>query len=84
MPLLLVLLLLLQISPRANIFRRDQGNVHTLQDLKHMMRYNNWKNDSYSGDHPTAAVCSRADLESHKSKLKLPKGCYDSKVTEKP
>lgn len=34
-----------QIAPRASIFRRDQGGVANLEDLKRLMRYNDYKND---------------------------------------
>jgi hypothetical protein len=67
----------LQVSPRANIFRRDQGNVHALDDLKHLMRYNDFENDALSNGQPVASVCSRGDLA---KKGAIPKGCYDTKV----
>ncbi|GIL99532.1 hypothetical protein Vretimale_4675, partial [Volvox reticuliferus] len=38
-------LLKYQIAPRAAIFRRDQGQVDTLEHLKHIMRYNDWQKD---------------------------------------
>lgn len=66
-----------QVSPRANIFRRDSGGVSSLSDLKHLMRYNDYSKDPLSGRHPVAAVCSRGDLA---AKGAIPKGCYDSKV----
>lgn len=66
-----------QVSPRANIFRRDSGAVSSLSDLKHLMRYNDYTKDPLSGRHPVAAVCSRGDLA---VKGAIPKGCYDSKV----
>jgi len=50
-----------QIAPRAKIFRRDQASIETLEDLQHMMRYNDWRHDPYSG-HPVAAVAGRGDL----------------------
>jgi hypothetical protein len=66
-----------QVSPRANIFRRDQGNVHALEDLKHLMRYNDFQNDDFSNGQPVASVCARGDLA---KKGAIPKGCYDTKV----
>lgn len=66
-----------QVSPRADIFRRDQGAVRTLDDLKHVMRYNNWQKDTFSNGHPVASVCSRGDLAKTGA---VPKGCYDTKV----
>lgn len=68
-----------QISPRAAIFRRDQGAIMGLEDLKHTMRYNDWKADPLSYGNPTAAVCSRGDLDQDPTAIL--KGCYDSKVT---
>eukprot|EP00906_Rhabdomonas_costata_P011187 RCo015824 len=38
--------------PRANIFRRDQHTVQSLSDMKRMIRYNNWQNDSLSQGDP--------------------------------
>lgn len=72
-----LLLLLLQVSPRANIFRRDQGAVSSLDDMKHLMRYNDYTHDKLSGNHPVASVCSRGDLATSGA---VPKGCYDTKV----
>ncbi len=34
-----------QVSPRASIFRRDQGGVEGLEDMKRVMRYNDFAND---------------------------------------
>eukprot|EP00882_Tetradesmus_deserticola_P007826 GHRQ01008238.1.p1 GENE.GHRQ01008238.1~~GHRQ01008238.1.p1 ORF type:complete len:602 (+),score=264.47 GHRQ01008238.1:263-1807(+) len=70
--------LMYQVSPRANIFRRDQGNVQSLDDLKHLMRYNDFQNDALSNGQPVASVCSRGDLA---KKGAIPKGCYDTKVS---
>lgn len=66
-----------QVSPRANIFRRDQGAVSSVEDLKQLMRSNDYQHDKLSGHHPVAAVCSRGDLAAHDA---VPKGCYDTKV----
>jgi hypothetical protein len=38
-----------QLAPRAQIFRRDQGNVVDMPSMQAIMRYNNYKNDPYSG-----------------------------------
>ncbi len=64
-------------SPRANIFRRDQGRLSSLADMKRLMRSNDYTHDKLSGGHPYAAVCARGDLA---AKGAIPKGCYDSKV----
>lgn len=61
------------ISPRAMIFRRDQGGVESLEDLKNLMRYNDYKHDkvrvcqteaSCSVHHPSTAV-GRAPTGEH-------------------
>jgi hypothetical protein len=70
--------LLYQVSPRANIFRRDQGGVSSLDDMKQLMRYNDYQHDKLSGSHPVASVCARGDLETEGA---VPNGCYDTKVT---
>ncbi len=34
-----------QLAPRAQIFRRDVGNVVDTDSLEYLMRYNNYLND---------------------------------------
>ena len=69
---------MLQVAPRAKIFRRDVGAVNDLDSLKKIMRYNGWPDDSYSGGNPNGAICSRGDLSpTHPSAA----GCYDTKVS---
>jgi len=63
---------------RAQIFRRDQGNVVDLDSFKAIMRYNNYKKDPVSHGDPGRAICSRFDLEPSNPS---PGGCYDTKVT---
>ncbi|GFO04648.1 phospholipase b-like [Plakobranchus ocellatus] len=65
-----------ELAPRAKIFRRDQSNIRTLQDMKDLLRYNDYRHDPYSDNDPGSSICSRADLN-HKT----PVGCYDTKVT---
>lgn len=48
--------------PRANIFRRDQGSVTTLEDLEELMRYNDYENDPLSLGMPNFAISARFDL----------------------
>eukprot|EP01130_Rhizamoeba_saxonica_P018914 TRINITY_DN9644_c0_g1_i1.p1 TRINITY_DN9644_c0_g1~~TRINITY_DN9644_c0_g1_i1.p1 ORF type:complete len:541 (-),score=112.21 TRINITY_DN9644_c0_g1_i1:31-1566(-) len=67
-----------QMAPRAKIFRRDEYKVVDLESLKDLMRYNNYKNDTYSNKNPGDAICSRFDLEPHNPS---PAGCYDTKLT---
>ncbi|KAL2100693.1 hypothetical protein ACEWY4_002454 [Coilia grayii] len=67
------------LCPRAKIFRRDQGSVTDLDSLKHIMRYNDYKNDPYSMGNPCKTICCRNDLQ---EKRPSPGGCYDTKVTD--
>ncbi|RUS71120.1 hypothetical protein EGW08_021125 [Elysia chlorotica] len=66
-----------ELSPRAKIFRRDQSKVRTLQDMKDLMRYNDYKRDPYSEGDPTLSVCARGDRSTDTPQ---PQGCYDAKV----
>ena len=71
-----------QVSPRASIFRRDQGGLSSLDDMKRLMRYNGYPSDTLSDGHPYASVCARGDLAPHGvTPGAVPKGCYDTKVT---
>ncbi|GFR89701.1 phospholipase B-like [Elysia marginata] len=67
-----------ELAPRAKIFRRDQSGIKTLQDMKDLLQYNDYKHDPYSENDPTFTVCARGDL---KAKDPAPVGCYDTKVT---
>lgn len=49
-------------SPRAKIFKRDQGNVNTFDSFKWIMRYNDWQNDPLSEGNAGNAISSRFDL----------------------
>eukprot|EP01112_Ceratiomyxa_fruticulosa_P007551 TRINITY_DN1964_c0_g2_i1.p1 TRINITY_DN1964_c0_g2~~TRINITY_DN1964_c0_g2_i1.p1 ORF type:complete len:544 (+),score=96.30 TRINITY_DN1964_c0_g2_i1:199-1830(+) len=63
---------------RANIFRRDQGNIDSIEAMMYMMRYNDYQNDPLSKGNPAFAVASRYDLN---ETYPMPFGGYDSKVT---
>lgn len=71
-----------ELAPRAQIFRRDQGNVEDMTSLKTLLRYNNFKNDPYSFDgksqNPSYAICARDDLAAQNPRAG---GCYDTKVS---
>ncbi|KAA0706336.1 Phospholipase B-like 1 [Triplophysa tibetana] len=67
------------LCPRAKIFRRDQSSVNNMTSLKHIMRYNDYKNDPYSEGDPCKSICCRNDLREHHAS---PGGCYDTKVTD--
>jgi len=51
-------------NPRANIFRRDQGNVVTLENMQDIMRSNNYQTDPFSLGDPCNAISARCDLNS--------------------
>ena len=40
-----------QTAPRAMIFRRDEGAVRDVEDMKRQMRYNDYKHDPVSAGH---------------------------------
>ncbi|EIE19753.1 laminin A [Coccomyxa subellipsoidea C-169] len=67
-----------QLTPRASIFRRDAASVASLDDMRHIMRSNNFTNDKLSHGSPLAAVCARGDLD---TALPDARGCFDTKVT---
>ena len=51
-----------QLAPRAQIFRRDAGNVVDMASLQYMLRYNDYQHDPYAAGDPYNAICSRGDL----------------------
>jgi len=63
---------------RANIFRRDQGKVDSVESYKRMLRYNDWQHDPYSQGNPGYSISSRFDLEPVNPGAF---GGYDNKVT---
>ncbi|KAF1326373.1 Peptidyl-prolyl cis-trans isomerase, partial [Globisporangium splendens] len=65
---------------RAKIFQRDAPQVQSLDDLKRIMRYNNWREDPLSSHHASHAVASRYDLEEDPQWFALD-GAIDAKVT---
>lgn len=64
---------------RANIFRRDQTKVNSLDDMKKMIRYNDYLHDPLSLGNPGYAIASRNDLRPG-DKLSC-SGAYDAKVS---
>uniref|UniRef100_A0A8B9U2V8 Phospholipase B-like n=1 Tax=Anas zonorhyncha TaxID=75864 RepID=A0A8B9U2V8_9AVES len=68
-----------ELAPRAKIFRRDQGKVTNLEDMKYIMRYNNYQRDPYAEHNPCNTICCREDLN---PSFPVPAGCYDSKVSD--
>ena len=49
-------------SPRAKIFKRDQGKINSQEAFKTFMRYNNYKNDNFSENDPSNTIAARGDL----------------------
>ena len=47
---------------RAQIFKRDQNTVKSSNDLKKLLRYNNYRYDNYSCKYPTLTLACRSDL----------------------
>lgn len=66
-----------QLAPRAQIFRRDQGNVVDFESYQYIMRYNDYPSDPYARGDPDFAICSRYDFGADA----IPAGCIDTKVT---
>ena len=64
-------------SSRANIFRAKQGDVKTIEDVKKLMRYNNYKSDPLAKKDPCLTLACRADLRAVGPKCS---GAYDAKV----
>ncbi|XP_073774485.1 phospholipase B-like 1 isoform X3 [Danio rerio] len=71
------------LSPRAKIFRRDQGKVTSLETLKDIMSRSSvtldYRKDPYSKKHPCKSICCRNDLRLRRPH---PGGCYDTKVAD--
>jgi len=51
-----------ELCVRAQIFRRDQGNVKDMASFKFLMQYNNYENDPISAGNPVYAIMARGDL----------------------
>lgn len=66
--------------PRAQIFRRDNYTVQSLDDMQRMIRYNDWQNDALSLNDPANAIASRRDLEPNPSSIRA-FGALDAKVS---
>ncbi|XP_073229179.1 phospholipase B-like 1 isoform X2 [Porites lutea] len=54
--------------------------VVDIESMKHILRYNDYPNDTYSDNNPYNSICSRGDLLIPSDRS--PDGCYDTKVTD--
>ena len=67
---------------RANIFRRDQNKVNSIDTIKNLLRYNNWKYDPLSLGQPGYSISSRNDLSpTATDATRSCSGGYDTKVS---
>eukprot|EP01029_Cantina_marsupialis_P005884 TRINITY_DN1637_c0_g3_i1.p1 TRINITY_DN1637_c0_g3~~TRINITY_DN1637_c0_g3_i1.p1 ORF type:complete len:549 (-),score=179.19 TRINITY_DN1637_c0_g3_i1:591-2237(-) len=67
--------------PRANIFRRDAVKVNTMEEMKKMMRYNDYKNDPLTLGDPGNTIASRYDLKPKGMQRRECFGAMDGKIT---
>jgi hypothetical protein len=67
--------------PRAKIFRRDQDAVSTLNDMKKIMRYNQWQTDPLSLGNSCLSISARCDLNPPANSPGA-FGAIDGKVTD--
>jgi hypothetical protein len=67
-----------QTCVRAEIFRRDQGNVKDLASFQHLMRYNNFEQDPISNGNPLYAIAARVDLDPEQPQCF---GALDAKIS---
>lgn len=63
---------------RAQMFRRDQANIKSLEDFQKVLRYNDWQHDALSKQDASKAIANRSDLKTDKPKAF---GAIDAKVT---
>jgi hypothetical protein len=66
------------VGARPKIFRRDAGKVETIQDMKHIMRYNQYQTDPFSKEDPSLTIAARIDLDDEDS---FCGGALDAKIT---
>lgn len=68
-----------QLAPRAQIFRRDAGQVRTVEAMKSFIRQNSYSHDDPLATDPCSAIACRGDLGPHPSAY----GAIDAKVVNK-
>jgi len=49
--------------PRGEIFSARQGDVESMDDMKFLLQYNDYKNDPLSQKNPSWAIAARGDLK---------------------
>eukprot|EP00658_Telonema_sp_P-2_P025232 TRINITY_DN20161_c0_g1_i2.p1 TRINITY_DN20161_c0_g1~~TRINITY_DN20161_c0_g1_i2.p1 ORF type:complete len:367 (+),score=67.34 TRINITY_DN20161_c0_g1_i2:243-1343(+) len=67
--------------PRARIFAEQQASVRSVDGLRRVIRYNNWKVDPLSRDDPCNAISARCDLNPPTSRAYDLEGGLDAKVS---
>jgi len=71
---------------RAQIFRRDEGKVQTMEDMKAIMRYNEYQTDPLSLRDACRGIAARCDLNTPWSENTLNGidafGAMDTKITD--
>jgi len=73
-----------QQSSRAKMVAREQATVKTIEDAKRLIRYNNFKEDEFSGGCPSNAIAARFDIHgTRKCRQFMLKanGATDAKIT---
>mmetsp|Transcript_82953 Transcript_82953/g.231402 ORF Transcript_82953/g.231402 Transcript_82953/m.231402 type:complete len:612 (+) Transcript_82953:147-1982(+) len=68
-----------QLAPRAQIFRRDQGDIATDADMQRFMRYNQFQTDPLAKGEPCNQISCRADLDAGVKRAAF--GAIDAKYT---
>jgi hypothetical protein len=63
---------------RAQIFARNQSEANSFENIRSLLRYNDFQNDPLSAGNPTAAISSRYDLRTSSARTY---GGVDTKVT---
>jgi hypothetical protein len=73
------------LNPRAKIFRREQGNVLNMDQMKRMMQWNKYETDPFSEGNAGSAIAARFDLVTSVQPIhwldRGAHGAFDSKVT---
>lgn len=67
-------------NPRALIYQQRAPKISSVEDLKYLMTYNNWKEDPLSKHDPCNAISCRRDLEPNPLRM-YPSGGADCKIS---